>query len=758
MSDNESENNDDLHEDIEGVISDPDGAAASAKDAAAGAADSAKDLLGGAKDKLPDNPLSGKGAAAAAGAAGLAGSLKGKAGDLLGGGGDAASSLKDKAAAAKANLGDAASGATDKLSGNAPDVDVPDVDAPDLKGKGASLKDRAAAAKANMADAAGSMKDKAAGAADSAKGAAAGATDGVKGAAAGVTGAAAGATGAAAGAAGSMKDKAVGAVDSAKDAAAGAADSAKGAAAGATDGVKGAAAGVTGAATGAVGGATDGVKGAATAATAGVAGAAASASDKVSAATSSVTETATSAAASVSGGPVDAVRSGGSGDGGSGSGSSGGGGRDDDDDDEAIIPGLPISGEWQIIGLGLLVASFFLFGSTIWGWISGGDDLGVGDAVESVAVDPLCEDVWSELRSSDLDPDSYDGLSCEVRGGEAFITGEVASPGQRTAIAAVIAGASAEAGSRLTLPSVDEPEVDEVEEVAAEVTTTTAAPETTTTTAAPETTTTTEAETTTTTTEAPAPEPTNMWDALGESGQAGQFMAIGGALGLQDSLEGTEPAQRTLFAPSDEALAKLDPATINAIASDPARANALVGYHFLPDALTAEDVVALDGTTVDSLTGLPMAFSVVDGEVFINENTKIVATDYTSDNGIVHIIDTVLDPPSVNAVIGLENIEFEVNSDVITAAGQAELSKAVAYFTENATANSVIEGHTDTDGADADNLDLSERRAEAVKAFLVSNGIAEDRLTTQGFGETQPILVDGVEDKAASRRIEFNLR
>ncbi len=289
---------------------------------------------------------------------------------------------------------------------------------------------------------------------------------------------------------------------------------------------------------------------------------------------------------------------------------------------------------------------------------------------------------------------------------------------------------------------------------------TTVAPETTeapTTTAAPE-----------TTTEAPATteaavEAVTMWDALGESGQAAQFIAIGGALGLQDDLEALtdadgNPVQRTLFAPSDEALAKLDPAALGAIAGDPEGAAALVGYHFLEGVVTAEDVVALDGETVLTRTGLPMQISVVDGEVFLNGTTKVTGTDFVADNGIVHIIDTILTPPTVNEVLGLENIEFEVSSAVITAAGQAELQKAVAFFTENESVNALIEGHTDTDGSEEGNLALSQARAEAVQQFLIDNGIDAGRLQAIGFGETQPILVDGVEDKAASRRIEFEAR
>ena len=297
---------------------------------------------------------------------------------------------------------------------------------------------------------------------------------------------------------------------------------------------------------------------------------------------------------------------------------------------------------------------------------------------------------------------------------------------------------------------------DSVEEEAA----TTTVAETTTTEAPETTTTTTEAPATT---EAAAAEVVTLWDALVDSGEAVQFVTIGGALGLQADLEALtdedgNPVQRTLFAPSDEALAKLSPAELGAIAGDPDLAAAVVGYHFLDGVVTAEDLLGLDGETVLTRTGLPMSISVVDGEVFLNETIKVTSADFGADNGVVHIIDTILTPPTINEVIGLENIEFEVSSAVITPAGQEELQKVVAFFAENEAVNGLIEGHTDTDGSEEGNLALSQSRAESVLAFLVEDGIAEERLTAVGFGESQPILVDGVEDKAASRRIEFEAR
>ena len=196
-------------------------------------------------------------------------------------------------------------------------------------------------------------------------------------------------------------------------------------------------------------------------------------------------------------------------------------------------------------------------------------------------------------------------------------------------------------------------------------------------------------------------------------------------------------------------------AKIGAIAGDPDVAAQLVGYHVLDQTLTAEELIALDGQNVDSSVSLPIAVSTDDGGVILNGTSLVTVTDLVADNGIVHIIDVVLQPPTINRILDLENIEFEVSSATITAAGQETLQAAVTFFTERPNVNAVVEGHTDTDGTDEVNLELSQARAQSVVNFLVANGLEESRFTPRGFGETMPILVDGVEDKAASRRIEF---
>ena len=67
-------------------------------------------------------------------------------------------------------------------------------------------------------------------------------------------------------------------------------------------------------------------------------------------------------------------------------------------------------------------------------------------------------------------------------------------------------------------------------------------------------------------------------------------------------------------------------------------------------------------------------------------------------------------------------------------------------------------GHTDSDGADANNLVLSKNRAAAVRDYITGKGISATRVTSVGFGETKPILAnDSDANKQLNRRVEFKI-
>jgi outer membrane protein OmpA-like peptidoglycan-associated protein len=102
-------------------------------------------------------------------------------------------------------------------------------------------------------------------------------------------------------------------------------------------------------------------------------------------------------------------------------------------------------------------------------------------------------------------------------------------------------------------------------------------------------------------------------------------------------------------------------------------------------------------------------------------------------------------------------IYFDVNKDVVKPESYGTLKEIANILNEVPDVKVKIVGHTDSDGADASNLDLSKRRAASVKNELVKNfNVNGDRLVTDGMGESQPVAPnDTPANKALNRRVEF---
>jgi len=102
-------------------------------------------------------------------------------------------------------------------------------------------------------------------------------------------------------------------------------------------------------------------------------------------------------------------------------------------------------------------------------------------------------------------------------------------------------------------------------------------------------------------------------------------------------------------------------------------------------------------------------------------------------------------------------IYFDFNKDTIKPESEKVLKEIVQAMTDNPTWKLTVEGHTDNIGGDAYNLDLSKRRAAAVKQALVTRyHIAPDRLSTNGFGSSSPVDTnDTLEGRARNRRVEL---
>jgi len=122
---------------------------------------------------------------------------------------------------------------------------------------------------------------------------------------------------------------------------------------------------------------------------------------------------------------------------------------------------------------------------------------------------------------------------------------------------------------------------------------------------------------------------------------AGPFTTLVAAVqaaGLAETLSG--PGPFTVFAPTDEAFAKLPEGTVEALLADPEALASILTYHVVAGKVMAEDVVNL--TEATTLQGGKLMIDTTNG-VMVN-NANVIAVDINTTNGVIHVIDTVLLP------------------------------------------------------------------------------------------------------------------
>jgi len=149
------------------------------------------------------------------------------------------------------------------------------------------------------------------------------------------------------------------------------------------------------------------------------------------------------------------------------------------------------------------------------------------------------------------------------------------------------------------------------------------------------------------------------------------------AAGLVETLSSEGPF--TVFAPTNAAFAKLGDATIQALLNDPATLQSILLYHALSGSVYAADVLQRSSAT--TINGQDVVFSVRNGSAYIN-NAKITVTDIQASNGVIHVIDTVILPPTKDIVdTAISNPQLKGLVAAVQAAGLVETLKGEGPFT-----------------------------------------------------------------------------
>lgn len=217
---------------------------------------------------------------------------------------------------------------------------------------------------------------------------------------------------------------------------------------------------------------------------------------------------------------------------------------------------------------------------------------------------------------------------------------------------------------------------------------------------------------------------------------AGGFSTLAAAIdaaGLVETLEGQGPF--TVFAPTDQAFeAALDALGITAeeLLADIDTLTSILTYHVLDQEADSQLVSTLDGESVVTVNGAEVAISIVDGAVMINDAT-VVSADLKADNGIVHVINSVLLPPEFGqmdeasnsiADIVVGNEDFSILLAAVEAAGLTDaLADPEATLTVFAPTNEAFEAAFEALGITPEELLADTETLTAILTYHVLGSI-----------------------------------
>jgi uncharacterized surface protein with fasciclin (FAS1) repeats len=138
-----------------------------------------------------------------------------------------------------------------------------------------------------------------------------------------------------------------------------------------------------------------------------------------------------------------------------------------------------------------------------------------------------------------------------------------------------------------------------------------------------------------------AVETRNIVQVAADAGSFTTLLAAAEAAGLVGVLQGAGPY--TVFAPTDEAFARLPEGTVEALLGDTEALTAVLTYHVVPGRITSAEIVGAGGAQPATVQGERLTIEIVDGSVRVDGAT-VIAADVQASNGVIHVIDAVVLP------------------------------------------------------------------------------------------------------------------
>ncbi|TDN36730.1 hypothetical protein A8B98_08195 [Hymenobacter sp. UV11] len=226
----------------------------------------------------------------------------------------------------------------------------------------------------------------------------------------------------------------------------------------------------------------------------------------------------------------------------------------------------------------------------------------------------------------------------------------------------------------------------------------------------------------------------------------------------RNGTDGSKDIFRIALAPAfkPEVVTLVQGKVLDAVTKKPIRA--IIHYENL---ITGEEIGVTESSPIDGSYTIVLPAGVqygyrAESPDYIAENASLDAT--ASDKYSEQQQDLFMVPFKVGQKVRLNNIFFPQSKYVLQPSSFPELLRLVRILRDYPTVEILIGGHTDNQGDPVLNLKLSEDRVNEVKKYLVSKGIDPKRLSTQGFGGTQPIANNEQEEtRRFNRRVEFTI-